>query len=55
MGDEIRKGTVKLRYLCTEDMTADILTKALYKDQHIKHRDVLLGHIQLKWNESTDS
>ena len=55
VGDEIRKGTVKLRYLCTEDMTADILTKALYKDQHIKHRDVLLGHIQLKWNESTDS
>jgi transposase InsO family protein len=55
VGDEIRKGTVTLKYLCTDEMTADILTKALYHNQFVRHREVLLGHKQLLWSESRNS
>lgn len=52
VGDLIRSGELSLKYLGTEAMTADVLTKALYKHPHIHHRAVLLGHIKLLWTKS---
>ena len=43
-GDQLRAGVVQLRYLPTESMTADILTKPLPQAAHKTHTAVLLGH-----------
>jgi hypothetical protein len=40
--DHINKGTLKMEYLPTTEMTADILTKALPYDQFVKLRDQLM-------------
>ena len=46
VGDQIRAGNIKIKYLSTQEMTADALTKPLHAPQHIKHRSVLLGHVR---------
>ena len=48
-GDQLRAGVVQLRYLPTESMTADILTKPLPQAAHKTHTAVLLGHQRLRW------
>ena len=45
VGDQIRAGIIKIKYLSTLDMTADALTKPLPVHSHIRHREVLLGHV----------
>jgi hypothetical protein len=52
VGDLIRAGDLILKYLGTEAMTADVLTKALFKKPHCHHRAVLLGHVKLLWTKS---
>ena len=48
-GDQQRLGVVKVSYLKTTDMVADILTKPLQGDAFCKHRSVLLGDRELEW------
>ena len=38
--DETKRGTIQVKYCKTEDMIADILTKALYADKFKKFRDM---------------
>ena len=42
-------GTMKVRYLDTHNMSADVLTKQLPKHSFELHRKVLLGHAERKW------
>jgi hypothetical protein len=41
--DHVQLGTVKLRYLPTIDMVADMLTKPLPGHALVKHRNAILG------------
>ena len=50
VGDQQRLGTIKLEYLPTNNMTADVLTKPLYRQAHNRHTLVLLGHKPLQWD-----
>ena len=34
IGDTFKRKIVNLQYLCSKDMTADVLTKPLYKGMH---------------------
>lgn len=43
--DRVNGGDVELRYLTTEDMIADALTKPLQGALFRKHRDHMLGHL----------
>ena len=38
--DEIKKGTIEVKYCKTEDMIADMLTKALYRLKFENFRDM---------------
>ena len=40
----INEGVVCLKYIRTSEMSADVLTKPLYAEDHKKHARVLLGH-----------
>ena len=42
-------GTVLIRHLSTEEMTADVLTKSLDSGLHYRHSQVLLGRKLLRW------
>jgi hypothetical protein len=41
--DRMQHGTIKLRYLSTSDMVADMLTKQLPGFALVKHRSAILG------------
>ena len=41
--DHVQLGTIKLRYLPTGDMVADMLTKPLPGPALVKHRSAILG------------
>eukprot|EP00961_Rhodomonas_salina_P285724 3861192-Rhodomonas_salina.5 len=41
--DQVEKGNVELQYMKTADMTADIMTKALPRDAHLRHTRTLMG------------
>eukprot|EP00961_Rhodomonas_salina_P180898 2441558-Rhodomonas_salina.1 len=43
ISDQVDKGNVELQYLKTTDMTADIMTKALPRDAHLRHTRTLMG------------
>jgi hypothetical protein len=34
--EQVAAGTIELRYVSTDDMAADILTKALSRDKHVR-------------------
>ena len=51
--DRIASGEVQVRYKETEDMTADMLTKALGPTQFIHLRKSLLGYISIPNDDST--
>ena len=38
--DETKRGTIQVKYCPTEDMIADMLTKALYAEKFKKFRDM---------------
>ena len=40
----IKEGVVALKYLRTSEMSADVLTKALYSEDHRRHVNVLMGY-----------
>ena len=40
----IQEGVVALKYLRTSEMSADVLTKALYSEDHRRHVNVLMGY-----------
>jgi hypothetical protein len=48
--DQQKLGLLKTVYLNTDEMTADALTKPLNASAHLRHRAVLMGHAQLKWD-----
>lgn len=48
--DQVSSGEINIVYVPTEDMTADIMTKGLYKGLHAKHTSSL--GLQLKWQLS---
>lgn len=37
--EQVANGTIKLHYCSTKDMTADIITKGLTREQHYKLRE----------------
>jgi hypothetical protein len=39
------EGSLEIKYLPTEDMVADLMTKALPKDKHEKFSKILRGDI----------
>jgi kynurenine formamidase len=41
--DRVQLGTIKLRYMSTRDMVADMLTKPLLGHELVKHRSAILG------------
>jgi hypothetical protein len=41
--DHVEQGTIKLRYLPTDQMVADILTKPLLGPALARHRSAILG------------
>jgi hypothetical protein len=41
--DHVEQGTIKLRYLLTDQMVADMLTKPLLGPAPIRHRSAILG------------
>ena len=47
--DRVEDGTVELKYCATEDICADLMTKALAKPKLEKHRDRLLGGNSLEF------
>ena len=49
--DRVEDRTVELQYCATEDMCADLMTKALVKPKLEKHRDQLLGVSSLEHKE----
>ena len=49
-GDMQRLGVVKLKYLQTSQIPADALTKPLGEAEHVRHREVLLGHKPIDWS-----
>ena len=48
-GDLQRAGVLQVRYLPTEHMPSDVLTKALPVHLHRRHAAVLLGVSKLRW------
>ena len=46
-GDLVKNGVLKIKYLSTDQMTADVLTKPLPSAAHHQHRSVLMGHTPL--------
>jgi len=42
--DHVKHGTIELKYYLTEDMIADIMTKALARDRHVR----LMGLMELE-------
>ena len=46
-GDLVNNGVLKISYLSTDLMTADVLTKPLPSAAHRQHRSVLMGHSPL--------
>ena len=46
--EKVEDGSVEIFYQPTEEMAADIFTKALGKLKHEKHRNYLLGEHLLK-------
>ena len=51
VGDQQRLGVVRVSYLCTDEIPADALTKALRSEPFLRHRKVLLGHVPIVWEE----
>ena len=49
VGDHQKDGTLKTEYLSTDKIPADVLTKALDKDSHLRHTRVLMGHDTIEW------
>ena len=49
--ERVEVGTVQLQYCATEDMCADLMTKALAKPKLQKHRHQLLGESSLELQE----
>ena len=43
--DMVSAGVIKLEPLRTHLMVADALTKSLPSPAHIKHREIMLGHV----------
>ena len=43
--DRVDSGELKIEYMCTNDMMADVLTKPLQGEKFNQMRDCLLGHI----------
>jgi hypothetical protein len=41
--DHVEHGTIKLRYLCTDQMVADMLTEPLSGRALARHRSAILG------------
>ena len=39
--DQVSKGTITLKYCATEDMTADVFTKALSRERFCKLREMI--------------
>ena len=39
--DSVKVGDIELQYCATNDMVADVLTKALARDKHEQHTDTL--------------
>ena len=39
--DSVEVGDIELQYCATNDMVADVLTKALARDKHDQHTDTL--------------
>ena len=50
---QMKLGVMKVEYLDTHNMSADVLTKQLPRPSFELHRAVLLGHRELKWPELT--
>jgi hypothetical protein len=50
---QMKLGVMKVKYLDTHNMSADVLTKQLPRPSFELHRAVLLGHRELKWPELT--
>src|SRR3982074_2233528 len=48
--DSVEVGTVQLQYCATDDMVADVFTKALARDKHEKH--TVLGLVHSKDSQS---
>jgi hypothetical protein len=54
INDLQREGVCKVRYLPTDNIPSDALTKALGHREHLQHTQVILGYKQLVWtNEKT--
>jgi len=51
VGDQQKLGEVDVKYLSTDLMPADALTKALRREPFERHRAVLLGEKILEWDE----
>ena len=52
---QVKMGTMEVKYLDTHNMSADVLTKQLPRHSFELHRAVLLGHKELKWPELSPS
>ena len=50
-----RAGILRVDYLPTAQMTADVLTKGLSRDSHERHSRVLLGHDPIQWEKKEKS
>ena len=54
--DKVELGEIELQYCPTEDMVADVLTKALSRDKHGKHTSSLgLEHSKVSQSGSVES
>ena len=51
--DMVAAGVLKLVPLRTHPMVADALTKSLPSPAHIKHRDIMLGHVPFSFAART--
>ena len=51
--DMVAAGVIKLVPLRTHLMVADALTKSLPSPAHIKHRDIMLGHVPFSFAART--
>ena len=49
----VAAGVIKLVPLRTHLMVADALTKSLPSPAHIKHRDIMLGHVPFSFGART--
>jgi hypothetical protein len=53
-GDLQRHGVLQVRYLPTQHMPSDLLTKGLPEELHRRHAMVLLGLLALNWSKRVD-